>query len=168
MSELKSTLRNSSHLSASSRRPEDVTMLRVALFTERGRMLTILLGLQIIHSLCFSLTMLLFWRPRRRAWRVVDHKLKVPFIFKRAEELRHYPQQVIIVIIHSRSLLGLLRRNRKLLLSRNNNLKFHLKSIIENNNSFKQRKNVYSLTKPETFNEIEMIWKGKLKRIWRH
>ena len=34
----------------------------------------------------------------------------------------------------SRSLLGLLRRNRRLLL-RNNDLQFHLKSIIENNNS---------------------------------
>ena len=31
------TLRNSSHLSTSSHRPEDVKMLRVALFTERGR-----------------------------------------------------------------------------------------------------------------------------------
>ena len=51
-------------------------MLRVALFTERGRMLRILLGLEIIHSLCFSLRMLLFWRPLRRAWRVAD--LKVP------------------------------------------------------------------------------------------
>ena len=60
VTELKSTLRNSSHISASSRRPEDVKMLRVALFTERGRMLRILLGLQIIHSLCFSLRMLLF------------------------------------------------------------------------------------------------------------
>ena len=47
------------HLSASSRRSKDVKMLRVALFTERGKML-ILLGLQIIHSLCFSLRMLLF------------------------------------------------------------------------------------------------------------
>ena len=37
VTELKSTLRNSSHLSASSRRSEDVKMLRVALFTERGR-----------------------------------------------------------------------------------------------------------------------------------
>ena len=42
MTELKSTLRNSSHLSASSRHSEDVKMLRVALFTERGRMLRIL------------------------------------------------------------------------------------------------------------------------------
>ena len=38
------------------------------------------------------------------------------------------------------SLLGLSRSNRKLLLLRNNNLKFHLKSIIENNNSFKTMK----------------------------
>ena len=38
-----------SHLSEFSS-PEDVKMLRVALFTERGRMLRILLGLQIIHS----------------------------------------------------------------------------------------------------------------------
>ena len=60
VTELKSTLRNSSRLSASSRRPEDVIMLRVALFTERGRMLRILLGLQIIHSLCFSLRMFYF------------------------------------------------------------------------------------------------------------
>ena len=37
VTELKSTLRNSSHLSASSRRPEDVKMLKVALFTEWGR-----------------------------------------------------------------------------------------------------------------------------------
>ena len=36
VSELKSTLRNSSHLSASSRRSEDVKMVRVV-FTERGR-----------------------------------------------------------------------------------------------------------------------------------
>ena len=42
-----------SHLSKLSS-PEDVKMLRVALFTERGRMLRILLGLQIIHSLCFA------------------------------------------------------------------------------------------------------------------
>ena len=37
VSELKSTLMNSSQFSASSRRSEDVKMLRVALFTERGR-----------------------------------------------------------------------------------------------------------------------------------
>ena len=78
VTELKSTLRNSSHISASSRRPEDVKMLRVASFTERGRMLRILLGLQIIHSLCFAWRMLLFWRPRRRACRVVD--LKFPIV----------------------------------------------------------------------------------------
>ena len=53
-------LRSSFHISASSRLSEHVKMLRVALFTERGRMLRILLGLQIIHSLCFSLRMLLF------------------------------------------------------------------------------------------------------------
>ena len=39
---LKSTLRKSFLLSASSRRPEDVKMLRVALPTERDRMLRIL------------------------------------------------------------------------------------------------------------------------------
>ena len=55
VTELKSTLRNSSHLSASSRCSEDMIMLRVALFTERGMMSRILLGLQIIHFLCFSL-----------------------------------------------------------------------------------------------------------------
>ena len=49
MSELKSTLRNSSHLSP---RSEDVKMLKVALFTERGRMLRTLLGL---HYYLFSL-----------------------------------------------------------------------------------------------------------------
>ena len=37
VSELKPTLMSSSQFSASSRRSEDVKMLRVALFTERGR-----------------------------------------------------------------------------------------------------------------------------------
>ena len=51
VTELMSTLRNSFHPSASSRRSEDVMILRVALFTERGRMLRILLGLQILFVL---------------------------------------------------------------------------------------------------------------------
>ena len=37
VSELKSTLRSSSHLSTISRRSEDMKMVRVALFTKRGR-----------------------------------------------------------------------------------------------------------------------------------
>ena len=39
--------------------------------------LRILLILQIIHSLCFSQIIILFWRPRRRACRVVDLKLPI-------------------------------------------------------------------------------------------
>ena len=39
MSELKSTLRNSSRLSGSSRRFEEVKIFRVALFTEQGQCL---------------------------------------------------------------------------------------------------------------------------------
>ena len=86
LSELKSTLRNSFHLSASSCRSEEVKMLRVMLFTERGQCSEYPLGLQNIHSSCFAQRIILFWRPRRRACWVVD--LKVSIIYEERSEKR--------------------------------------------------------------------------------
>ena len=54
VSELKSTLRSSSHLSTISRRSEDVKNAQSSVVYKTRTVLKILLGLQIIHSLYFS------------------------------------------------------------------------------------------------------------------
>ena len=61
LSRLKSPLRTSSLLSGLS----ELKMLRVALFTERGRCWEYFFRLQMIRLLCFAWRIILFWRPRR-------------------------------------------------------------------------------------------------------
>ena len=62
MSVLMSILRNTLRLSASSRRLEEVKLSKLALYTERGRVLRLSLGLKIIYFVCCVKRIVLFVR----------------------------------------------------------------------------------------------------------
>ena len=74
VSELKSTLRSSSHLSTISRRSEDMKMVRVALFTKRGRCWKYSWDYKLFILFVFFLwRILLFWMSPCRFFNDYDH-----------------------------------------------------------------------------------------------